>query len=259
MRWLALDIGNSKVAAGVVERTTVIDEITTLDRGSGVESQMAAIFDPLVEAIERHEAAGVVVSSVMPRVLELFQHLWWGRRPDRELHSLVVTHEAALPYVLDVDRPDTVGADRLCNVAAAVALGFHDAILVDLGTANTFDLLRDGWFVGGLIGPGAERSHRALIEAGSQLPDVPFAHPRSLVGRDTARAMQAGSFHQAVGAVSHVVRRLRIDRPDRPALLAGGLAETIGPELPFEVLYVPHMTLVGAARIAEENHGGSRP
>jgi len=194
----------------------------------------------------------------VPHVLELFEHLWWGRRPERELHSLVVTHEAALPYVLDVDRPETVGADRLCNVAAAVALGFHDAILVDLGTANTFDLLRDGWFVGGLIGPGAERSHRALVEAGVQLPDVAFAHPRSLVGRDTARAMQAGSFHQAVGAVAHVIRRLRVDRPDRPTLLAGGLAETIGPELPFEVLYVPHMTLIGAARIAEENHGGHR-
>lgn len=255
MRFTAVDIGNTKLSAGVVDGSSVVHEVgaLALGREESVETQVTACFDAIVEAIREFRSEGLVVSSVAPRALEIFEHLWRSKHEHQGLPSLVVTHECALPYVLDVDTPETVGADRLCNVAAAVALGFHDAILVDLGTANTFDLLRDGWFVGGLIGPGAERSHRALIASGAQLPDVPFAHPQGSVGRNTRVAMQAGSFLQAVGAVEYVVRRLRVDRPDRPCLLAGGLAETIGPELDFEVLYVPHMTLVGAAHIAAEN------
>ena len=257
MRWTAVDIGNSKLSAGVVDGSTVVHEVGSLvlGREETVETQVTACFDAIVEAIREFRADGLVVSSVAPRALEIFEHLWLSKHEHQGMRSLVVTHECALPYVLDVDQPETVGADRLCNVAAAMALGFHDAIVVDLGTANTYDLLRDGWFVGGLIAPGAERSHRALVDSGAQLPEVPFAHPPSLLGRTTRAAMQAGSFHQAVGAVEYVVKRLRVDRPDRPCLLAGGLAETIGPELGFEVLYVPHMTLLGAARIAAENLG----
>ena len=255
MKWLAIDIGNSKVAAGIVDGSTVVDEIVprAAVRDATVENQVADVFDEVMQSLRAYGAAGVVIASVVPRALEIFQHLWWGKGQGRELFSLVVDHQAALPYVLDVETPETVGADRICNVACAVAMGFHDAIVVDLGTANTYDLLRDGWFVGGLIGPGAERSHRAMVASGAQLPDITFAHPRSLFGRNTVQAMQAGSFHQAVGAVDHIIRRLRVDRPDRPCLLAGGMAEIIGPELPFEVLYVPHMTLIGAARIAQEN------
>mgnify|MGYP001035663450 CR=1 FL=1 len=254
---MAIDIGNSKLAAGVVEGSAVVHEIGALEAPTDrpVENQVTDAFTHILDAIRDLRADGVVVSSVVPRALEIFEHLWIGKRQHEGMRSIVVDHECALPYVLDVDQPETIGADRLCNVAAAVAMGFQDAIVVDLGTANTFDLLRDGWFVGGLIGPGAERSHRALVDAGAKLPSIPFAHPRSLFGRTTRTAMQAGSFHQAVGSVEYVIKRLRVDRPDRPCLLAGGLAESIGPELGFEVLYVPHMTLVGAARIAVENLG----
>lgn len=252
---MAIDIGNSKLAAGVVEGSTVVHEVGFVGatEDMNVEAQVTATFDAVLDTIRDLRAEGVVISSVVPRALEIFEHLWIGKRQHEGMRSLVVDHECALPYVLDVDQPETVGADRLCNVAAAVALGFQDAIVVDLGTANTFDLLRDGWFVGGLIGPGAERAHRALVASGAQLPSIPFQHPRSLFGRTTKTAMQAGSFHQAVGGVEYVIKRLRVDRPDRPCLLAGGLAETLGPELGFEVLYVPHMTLIGAARIAAEN------
>lgn len=252
---MTIDIGNSKLSAGVVEGSAVVHEVGTVEPVSDVpvEAQVTNAFKRILDTIEDLRAEGVVVSSVVPRALEIFEHLWIGKRKHEGMRSIIVDHECALPYVLDVDQPETVGADRLCNVAAAVAMGFQDAIVVDLGTANTFDLLRDGWFVGGLIGPGAERSHRALVESGAQLPSIPFAHPRALFGRTTKSAMQAGSFHQAVGAVEHVIKRLRVDRPDRPCLLAGGLAEAIGPELGFEVLYVPNMTLIGAARIAAEN------
>lgn len=252
MRIVAIDIGNTKIAAGVVEASRVVHRFGgTLGPRSGMEARVAEVFDWMRASVNQPGIRGVVVASVVPSALVLLERLWETVIVD-EVASVIVDHRSPLPYLLEVERPETVGADRLCNVAGACALGHHDAIVVDLGTANTFDLLRDGVFVGGLIAPGAERAHRALVESGAQLPDIPFAYPRDLVGRNTVDAITAGSFYQAVGGVAFVIERLRIDRPSRPVILAGGLGEMIGPELGFEVVYVPDLTLIGAAEIGCE-------
>lgn len=252
MRIIAIDIGNTKIAAGVVEDGRVVQRFSgALGARSGAEARVAEVFDWMRARVVQPGIRGVVVASVVPSALVLLERLWETVIVE-EIASVIVDHHSPLPYLLDVERPETVGADRLCNVAGACALGHHDAIVVDLGTAHTFDLLRDGVFVGGLIAPGAERAHRALIEAGAQLPDVPFAYPRDLVGRNTIDAITAGSFYQAVGGVAFVVERLRADRPSRPVILAGGLGEMIGPELGLEVVYVPDLTLIGAAEIGRE-------
>lgn len=252
MKIVAIDIGNTKIGAGVVVDARVGDRfVATLGRRSGPEARVAEVFDWMRVAITAPDIRGVVVSSVVPSALVLLERLWETVIVD-ETPSLIVDHQSPLPYLLEVERPETVGADRLCNVAGACALGHHDAVVVDLGTANTFDLLCDGVFVGGLIAPGAERAHRALLEAGAQLPDLPFAYPRDLVGRNTEDAITAGSFYQAVGGIAFVIERLRIDRPSRPVILAGGMGEMIGPELGFEVMYVPDLTLIGAAEIGRE-------
>ena len=252
MKILAVDIGNTKIGAGLVEDARVVRPfVATLGVAAGPEARVAEVFDWMRGLIVEQPPAGVVVTSVVPTALRLLEHLWeTAVLPD--VPSIIVDHTSPLPYLLDVEEPETVGADRLCNVAGACALGHHDAVVVDLGTAHTFDLLCDGVFVGGLIAPGAERAHRALLEAGAQLPDVPFAYPRDLIGRNTPDAITSGSFYQAVGGVAWVVEKLREDRPARPVILAGGLGEMIGPELGVEVLYVPDLTLVGAAEIGRE-------
>lgn len=257
MNVLALDIGNTRTAAALVSDGAVTDRyVPDLEQASPrPEQRAAAAFE---WAASRGEPVdGVVVSSVVPTVLEVWKHLWHGQARTRRIPELIVDQRAPLPFALGMESPETVGADRFCNVAGAVALGMDTAIVVDLGTANTFDVLFAGVFLGGLIGPGAERAHRAMIDAGAQLPDLPFGYPPDLIGRNTPDAMRAGSFHQAVGSVAHVVHRLWDRHPDAPVVLTGGIAEMVGPELPFSVLYHPDLTLEGAAFVGRSAWGAA--
>jgi type III pantothenate kinase len=249
MSQLTIDIGNSRISAARVDGISVIDQFegsTSLDP----ERQVAEAFDWCLDQDGLEGTIdSAVLSSVVPAQTHLFTAIWngHGELGTRELH--VVSHESPMPFEVDVKTPETVGADRFCNVAAAMILGHRHAIVVDLGTANTFDLLVAGVYQGGLIGPGAVTAHRALVEAGAKLPDLTFSWPAEFIGRTTPEAIRSGSFHQAVGAVRHVIGKLREHTPGAAVLVTGGLAEVIGPELGDEILYIPGLTHLGAAAI----------
>lgn len=259
MKRLAVDIGNSKVAVGLVEAGAVVDRFQDdlpLHRespraGAGV---LARVYDWCADqvAIAGPEGIeGVAVSSVVPALREIWVHLWGGKSVTKELSCSFVEATTRFPFDLAVQYPRTVGADRYCNVAAAMARGHASALIVDLGTANTYDVLQDGIFWGGLIAPGCASAHRALIERGAQLPEVPFAAPDRLVGRHTVEAMQAGSFHQAVGGIRHVIAAVREVHPKGPLLVTGGMALLLAPELEGDPVYCPDLTLEGAASLLE--------
>lgn len=251
MSQLTLDIGNTRISVARVDGTQVTDHFqgsTHVDP----ERQVAQAFDWCLDQDGLEGTIdGAVLSSVVPNQTRLFDAMWNGH-PElgaRGLH--LVTHESPMPVQIGVATPETVGADRYCNVSAAMVLGHPHAIVVDLGTANTFDLLDDGVFRGGLIGPGAVTSHRALVEAGARLPELTFSWPAEFVGRTTPEAIRSGSFHQAVGAVRYVIAKMRDHAPGATVLVTGGMAEVIGPELGDEILYVPGLTHVGAAAIGQ--------
>lgn len=252
MSLLTVDMGNTRIGAALVEGDRLLDRFDGRDRESerDAESRAAEAFDwCLSRAGAPDGPEGVVLSSVVPAQSAIFQALWSGHPGLERLPLHRVSHLSPMPMKVAVAEPATVGADRYCNVAGAVALGHADAIVVDLGTANTFDLLEDGSFVGGLIGPGAVTAHRALLAAGAQLPDIAFSWPETLVAGTTPEAIRAGSFHQAAGGVLHVIARLRERVPAAAVLVTGGLAELLGPELGESALHVPGLTHVGAAAI----------
>jgi type III pantothenate kinase len=248
---LTVDIGNSRISLGLVEGTRVLDHFegfpSTGERES--EQRAAEAFDWCLDQSAAADIDGLVIASVVPAQRRIFEALCQGH-PDfasRPVH--VVDARSPLPFEVDVSEPDTVGADRYCNVAGAVAMGHDTAIVVDLGTANTFDLLEGGVFRGGLIGVGAATAHRALVRSGAQLPESTFSYPTELVGRSTVEAMRAGSWYQAVGAVRHVIGLLERRASGAAVLVTGGLAEVLGPELGESALHLPGLTHVGAAAI----------
>jgi type III pantothenate kinase len=249
MSLLSLDIGNSRIGAARVEEDRVVDQFQG-STGIDPERRVAEAFDWCLDQDGLDDSIdGAVLSSVVPAQSRLFAAMWAGHPGLGRglLHE--VSHDSPMPMEVAVASPETVGADRFCNVAAAMVLGHRHAIVVDLGTANTFDLLDDGVFRGGLIGPGAVTAHRAMIGAGARLPEVAFSWPVEFLGRTTPDAMQSGSFHQAVGAVRYVIEKLRAHTPAASVLVTGGLAEVLGPELGDEILYLPGLTHVGAAAI----------
>ena len=194
------------------------------------------------------ELAGLVGPLAgLPQVLVSVSPLATALLAAAEPRLQVVDETWDLPFVLDVAAPAAVGPDRLCNVAAAAAAGWRRALVVDAGTATTFDLLLDGTFVGGLIAPGMALAAACLGRQAARLQPVPFEPCPLAPGRDTVSAMQRGAFHVGVLGVAAVIDQLVADHGDLPVVLTGGLGRYLQTaDRPWD----PHWTLRGAALLA---------
>ncbi len=162
---------------------------------------------------------------------------------------VLVDGRSKLPITLDVDEPLTVGADRIVNTLAASQLFKRDTIVVDFGTATTFDCITgDGRFIGGVIMPGIRTASDDLVRKTAKLPATELTPPPRVIGRRTEDCIRAGVLWGTVDAVDGLVRRIKAEWPGKrtPQTIAtGGLAGLVAP-LSKEIESVhPDLTLVG--------------
>ncbi len=166
----------------------------------------------------------VIISSTVPRVvfnLRVLANRYFDTRP-----MVVGKPECALPHLPRVDQGTTVGPDRLVNAVAGFDRHGGDLIVVDFGTATTFDVVdSDGAYIGGVIAPGVNLSLEALHMAAAALPHVDITKPQVVIGTNTVACMQSGVYWGYVGLVEVIVREIRAER-DRPmkVIATGGLA-----------------------------------
>ncbi|MCW1932937.1 type III pantothenate kinase [Pararhodobacter zhoushanensis] len=166
----------------------------------------------------------VIISSTVPRVvfnLRVLCDRYFGCRP-----IVVGKPDCLLPVPPRVDQGTTVGPDRLVNTVAGFDRHGGDLILVDFGTATTFDVVdSDGAYIGGAIAPGVNTSLEALHSTAAALPHVDVTRPQSAIGTNTVACMQSGIYWGYVGLVEGIVRQIRIER-ERPmrVIATGGLA-----------------------------------
>ena len=166
----------------------------------------------------------VIISSTVPRVvfnLRVLCDRYFGCRP-----LVVGKADCALPVAPRVDQGTTVGPDRLVNTLGAFDRHGGDLIVVDFGTATTFDVAdTDGAYIGGVIAPGVNTSLEALHMAAAALPHVDVTRPTHAIGTNTVACMQSGIYWGYVGLVEGIVRQIRLER-DRPmrVIATGGLA-----------------------------------
>lgn len=218
MTLLLVDVGNSRtvaVTAAAAPDGAVVGAITEIFAAdTPAEVQGAASL--AAELLSRAPGDALVgVASVVPAVTAALRAARPGVR--------AVDHTWRFPFTVRVTGPETVGADRWCNVAAAVGENLADAIVVDAGTATTIDVLAGGAFVGGLIAPGMAFAARKLQESGARLWTVPFAPCPLAPGGDTATALQAGAYHVGRQGVLGVVRDLAARYPRAQVVVTGGL------------------------------------
>jgi type III pantothenate kinase len=245
---LVFDVGNTETTVGlygadaleshwrlttVAERTP--DELMLMIR------QLLAVRDVAPAAVQ-----GTALGSVVPAVTGPLSDaclMCFGRPP------VVVDAAAPLPIRLEVEEPLTVGADRLINTLAASRLYGRDTVVVDLGTATTFDCITaEGVFLGGVIAPGVRTSAETLFRRTSKLPATELRAPAKVIGTRTEECIRAGVVFGAADAVDGIVRRIirAWPRPVQPLVVAtGGLAETIRPFCETIEVVAPHLTLDG--------------
>lgn len=169
-----------------------------------------------------------IISSTVPRVvfnLRVLCDRYFSCRP-----LVVGKPECRLPVAPRVDQGATVGPDRLVNAVGAFDRHGGNLIVLDFGTATTFDVVDfDGAYVGGVIAPGANLSMEALHLAAAALPHVDVARPQRVIGTNTVACMQSGVYWGYVGLIEGIVREIRKERPDDAKVIAtGGLASLFG-------------------------------
>ena len=258
---LAIDIGNTEVTIGLfeAERLRAKWRLTSTTVRTADE-WMVTLTALLTQAGHSTQEVGAIVyGSVAPGVTG---PLVDGVRQACEVEPMAVGPDSDLGVTLDVAEPMTVGADRVVNTLAARELFGRDTVVVDFGTATTFDcILADGRFIGGVIAPGLATAADQLIRRAAKIPATELAAPSTVIGRRTEDCVRSGVVFGAVDAVDGIVRRIRAEWPGDTAPLVvatGGLAGVIAP-LSVEIDRMePDLTLNGLRLAARRLRGGGR-
>ncbi|MBW3604308.1 MAG: type III pantothenate kinase [Actinobacteria bacterium] len=223
---LAMDIGNSQTVVGVYDGTQLLRHWRVSTEARRTSDELALQLQGLLRLMKlslSDNVSGVVISSVVPPLTEAFREM-----ADRYLtcEPVVVGPGIRTGIAIRTDNPREVGADRLVNALAAFDKYGGPGIVVDFGTATSFDVYDDtGAFLGGAIAPGVQTSMAALSARGAQLGAVELAMPDHAIGRSTVESMQAGAIYGFAGQVDRLVEALTGELPAAPVVVAtGGLA-----------------------------------
>lgn len=226
---LAIDIGNTNMEFGVFEGDRLLanfrlltDRNTTSDEVGLPLTQFFFLhgFDP-----KKIEAA--VICSVVPQVMYSVNN---AVRKYVGAPAFVVGENLTVPIENRYGQPKEVGADRLVNAYISFVTYGAPLIVVDFGTATTFDAVSaDGAYLGGLIYPGVKTSLDALISNTAKLPRVELVMPKQVIGKSSIESMQSGILHGYVGAVKHIISEMEKEMGCSPTVVAtGGLSGMIG-------------------------------
>jgi len=227
---LAIDIGNTQVIVGVLEGDAVRVQYRLTSRAGRTADELLSILEPLLRPYldSLRKSRRVVIASVVPTLTGAYEGYsirQIGVRP------LIVTADLPLGIKISVPDPTSVGADRIANAVAVAEMYSLPAIVVDLGTATTFDVvLRGPRYVGGVIAPGVLTSAEDLFRRGARLAKVELRLPRKVIGRTTEESLQSGILFGAAGQIDGVIERIKREIGSRPKVVAtGGLAPVLAP------------------------------
>ena len=248
---LVFDVGNTELTVGLFSETELRGHWRLMTDVARTADEFGVLLRSLLSAsgFSPDVVRSVAIGSVVPRVTGplsegCVRYFAVGA-------PLIVDASADLPIRLQVDEPMTVGADRVINTLAASRLYSRDAIVVDMGTATTYDCITaDGVFLGGVIAPGIATSAETLTRRTSKLPATDLVVPPRVIGTRTEECIRAGVLFGAADAIDGIVRRIMAEWPrsEPPIVLAtGGFAEMMASLCSTFDRVEPHLTLQGLA------------
>lgn len=243
---LAVDIGNTHTVIGLFQDTSILRRWRLPTRKDSTEDEIAASLNSLLLGEER--LRGSIEAMALASVVPLVDEIWlsalercFGTRPR------ILDYAHCLGLRLAYEFPRQIGADRLANVLGAYALGHREGVVVDLGTATTFDVFSDYTYWGGIICPGIQTSLGALVRNASKLAEVELHWTEKVIGQNTDDAIRAGLLHGTLGQTEYLLRRILEERKmDNPMVIAtGGLARVLFGRSALIQLVEPDLTLIG--------------
>ncbi len=245
---LVFDVGNTETTVGLFDGSRLHARWGLTTHETRTDDEVGLMLRALLDSVDVPcgAVAGVAIGSVVPAMTPT---LTAACARCFSLTPLIVDARSPLPIRLDVEEPLTVGADRLINTLAASRMYGRDTIVVDLGTATTYDCITaDGVFLGGIIAPGIRTSADTLYRRTSKLPATELKAPAALIGRRTEECIKSGVIYGAAESINGLVRRLKEEWPgsEVPLVVAtGGLAVVLRPHCESFDMVEPELTLHG--------------
>ena len=251
---LAIDIGNSSIAIGVFDGEKLK---ATWRLATGIQRE-ADEYGTLLVAFLRQKKlpisriTGGVMCSVVPPLIPVFQETC---RKYLNVSPLIVEAGVKTGIRLRVDNPRELGPDRVVNAVAAHHLYRGPAVVIDFGTATTFDVIsEEGDYLGGAISPGVTISTEALFSYTAMLPRVELVRPAQVIGRNTISAMQSGIIFGYIGLVEGMINRIEQELGSKVKVIAaGGYAHLLAEATSRIEIINPDLSLVGLRLIYEIN------
>ena len=254
---LVIDVGNTNTVLGLYRDQELLrDWRVTTDKVRTVDEYATFIHQLFhLSGFHFHDVKDVIVSCVVPPMVHTIEGLC---QQYFKLKPYIVGPGIKTGMPILYDNPREVGADRIVNAVAAYEKKHCSLIVVDFGTATTFDYISArGEYLGGAIAPGLGISADALFQRASKLPRVEFSRPPQVIAKNTVNSMQSGLFYGYVGLVDGIVQRMKQEAKDEPLVIAtGGLAGMLSAASQTINEIDPYLTLEGLRIIYDRNRPG---
>ena len=243
---LTVDIGNTETVIGLFEGRAAVQVWRVATERERTADEIVLLVRGLLGSDGVNATDRIVVGSVVP----VLNRAWSAMAEILGLPLQFLDGTSPVPIRLRIDHPSQVGADRIANTLAAVELFSRDTIVVDLGTATTFDCISaDGVFLGGVIAPGPLTALDQLTRSAAQLPQVELQPPASVIGTNTLDCLLSGGFYGVVDGIDGIVTRIlkEWDREEPLVVATGGLADVVVPYCKSVDQIEPVLTVTGLA------------
>lgn len=253
---LVIDIGNTNVVFGVYDSGKLIESFRTTTHKKMTDDEAILSMSGLLNRsrINPEKINKIVIGSVVPQLTRCYEQA--SQKYFKNQPVVIVNHEINLPIKIKINQPRQIGADRIANAVAGFLAYGGPVIVVDFGTATTFDIInKDGAYIGGIIIPGPETSIAELAKKASRLFEVSFEKPEHVVGKSTTEALKSGLFHGTIGQIDYIVKLIieESNFKDYKVVATGGLSIGIEKHSQYITETSPNLTLEGLRIIGENN------
>ena len=252
---LTIDVGNTNITCGVFEKEEIVASFRITTKIPRTSDEYGMLISNLLEknSLSPKDVEDAIICSVVPNVMHSLEGAlikYFNIKP------IIVEAGVKTGIRIVTPNPQQIGEDRIVDAVAGYELYGGPVIVIDFGTATTYDYVdENGAFLGGVTAPGIRISAKALWEDAAKLPEIEIKKPENVLGKDTISSMQSGLVYGQIGQTEYIIKRAKeeMGRPDAKVVVTGGLGRIIANETSYVDVYDPNLTLKGIFLVYKKN------